>query len=153
MREQNGSHSRCVVLIEGCEESGSYDLPFYIDHLADRIGSPSLVICLDSGCGNYDQLWSTTSLRGMVGGNLKVQVLNEGVHSGDASGIVASSFRVIRELLDRLEDSKTGKILLQELHTEIPQQRAEQAAMAAEVLGQEVFSQISVARLDAANGK
>jgi acetylornithine deacetylase/succinyl-diaminopimelate desuccinylase-like protein len=101
-----------VVLIEACEESGSYDLPAYVDHLAERIGKPSLVVCLDSGCGNYDQLWCTTSLRGMAGGNLTVKVLEEGVHSGDASGIVPSSFRIIRELLSRIEDETTGRILV-----------------------------------------
>ena len=98
---QRVPHARCVVLIEACEESGSFDLPAYIDALADRIGTPSLVICLDSGCGNYDQLWVTTSLRGLVGGTLTVEVLTEGVHSGAASGIVPSSFRVARQLLDR----------------------------------------------------
>src|SRR5678816_600986 len=87
---QKVPHARCVVLIEACEESGSYDLPFYIDALEKRIGDVSLVICLDSGCGNYDQLWSTTSLRGIVGGNLIVETISEGVHSGDASGIVPS---------------------------------------------------------------
>jgi acetylornithine deacetylase/succinyl-diaminopimelate desuccinylase-like protein len=71
------AHARCVVLIEACEESGSYDLPAYVDHLAERIGKPSLVVCLDSGCGNYDQLWCTTSLRGLAGGNLTVKVLRK----------------------------------------------------------------------------
>ena len=82
LQEQGVPHTRCMVLIEACEESGSYDLPHYVDHLAARIGRPSLVVCLDSGCGNYDQLWLTTSLRGMVSGTLKVRVLTEGVHSG-----------------------------------------------------------------------
>ena len=111
LKEAGGKHARCVVLIEGCEESGSYDLPHYIDALKDRIGTPSLVVCLDSGCGNYDQLWCTTSLRGVVGAQVKVEVLSEGVHSGDASGIVPSSFRVIRQLLSRLEDPSTGEII------------------------------------------
>ena len=96
LQQENIPHARCVIIIEACEESGSYDLPFYIDHLSDRIGTPELIICLDSGCGNYDQLWSTTSLRGLIGGTLKVSVLNEGIHSGDASGIIPSSFRIIR---------------------------------------------------------
>src|SRR5688572_10590875 len=104
VRRDKLPHARCVILIEACEESGSYDLPAYIDHLAARIGTPSLVVCLDSGCGNYDQLWCTTSLRGLVIGTLEVSLLREGVHSGDASGVVASSFRVIRGLLDRLEE-------------------------------------------------
>ncbi len=139
LREAGGKHSRCVVIIEACEESGSYDLPAYIDHLKKRIGSPSLVICLDSGCGNYDQLWCTTSLRGIVGGTLEVRVLKEGVHSGDASGIVPSSFRVLRILLDRLDQVATGKVKVKDLHVAIPKQRIAQAAVAAKVLGTNVY--------------
>jgi len=139
LAEQGVPHARCVVLIEACEESGSYDLPHYVDHLAARIGSPSLVVCLDSGCGNYDQLWLTTSLRGMTGGELTVQVLEEGVHSGDASGVVPSSFRILREILSRLEDPATGKIKPQELYAEIPPQRIEQARRSTEVLGEAVY--------------
>jgi acetylornithine deacetylase/succinyl-diaminopimelate desuccinylase-like protein len=139
LHEQGVPHARCVVMIEACEESGSYDLPFYVDHLADRIGSPSLVVCLDSGCGNYDQLWLTTSLRGMTGGNLTVQVLEEGVHSGDASGVVPSSFRILRDLLSRLEDPATGQIKPKELYVEIPAQRVEQAKLSAEVLGEDIY--------------
>src|SRR5262249_46542391 len=110
LRDQGVPHAHCIVLIEACEESGSYDLPDYIDHLAQRIGSPALVVCLDSGCGNYDQLWMTTSLRGIASGTLSVQVLDEGVHSGDASGVVPSSFRILRRLLSRLEDEETGAV-------------------------------------------
>ncbi|GAB3349820.1 M20 family metallopeptidase [Lysobacter tyrosinilyticus] len=139
LQAQGIAHSRCVVLIEACEESGSYDLPAYVDHLAERIGKPSLVVCLDSGCGNYDQLWCTTSLRGLAGGNLTVKVLEEGVHSGDASGIVPSSFRLVRQLLSRIEDEKTGRILLEGLHDEIPEARQEQAKEAARVLDTAVF--------------
>ena len=138
VRAAGGQHARCVVIIEACEESGSFDLPHYIDYLQDRIGTPSLVICLDSGCGNYDQLWCTTSLRGIVAGNLEVRVLDEGVHSGDASGIVPSSFRILRQLLDRIDDSTTGSILLDALKVEIPSQRLRQAEVVAQVLGEAV---------------
>ena len=137
--------ARCVILIEACEESGSYDLPAYVDHLSDRIGTPSLVIALDSGCGNYDQLWLTTSLRGMTGGTLRVQVLDEGVHSGDASGIVPSSFRILRQVLSRLEDENTGEIKPSELHAQIPPERIAQARVAAESLGHEVYSKFPFA--------
>ncbi|MET0332057.1 MAG: M20 family metallopeptidase [Dyella sp.] len=139
LKEQGIAHARCVILIEACEESGSYDLPYYVEHLAERIGNPSLVVCLDSGCGNYDQLWLTTSLRGMTGGNLTVKVLEEGVHSGDASGVVPSSFRILRELLSRLEDPATGKIVPPELYVEIPGQRVTQAKQVAQVLGTAVY--------------
>lgn len=140
LQAQQLPHSRCVVMIEACEESGSYDLPYYVDHLADRIGKPSLIVCLDSGCGNYEQMWLTTSLRGMTGGNLTVKVLEEGVHSGDASGVVASSFRILRQVLSRLEDETSGAIRPQELYVEVPEQRREQAAHAAQVLGTDVYS-------------
>ena len=140
LKEQNVAHSRCVVMIEACEESGSFDLPYYVDHLAERIGKPSLIVCLDSGCGNYEQMWLTTSLRGMTGGNLTVHVLDEGVHSGDASGVVASSFRILRQLLSRLEDQDTGKIVPPQFHAEIPAQRLEQALQSAKVLNDEIFS-------------
>jgi acetylornithine deacetylase/succinyl-diaminopimelate desuccinylase-like protein len=145
LAEQNIPRARCVVLIEACEESGSYDLPHYIDHLSDRLGQPSLVVCLDSGCGNYDQLWLTTSLRGIAMGVLKVSVLTEGVHSGDASGIVPSSFRITRNLLSRVEDEATGTIKLQDLYVQVPPQRIEQAKQAAKILGKEVFNKLPFA--------
>jgi len=140
LAEQGIDHARCVVLIEACEESGSYDLPAYVDHLKDRIGKPSLVVCLDSGCGNYAQLWLTTSLRGLMGGVLKIQVLEEGVHSGDASGVVPSSFRIARQLISRIEDQETGRVLVEEAYVDIPAERIEQAKAVAEILGDEVYS-------------
>ncbi|HLX28934.1 MAG TPA: M20 family metallopeptidase [Casimicrobiaceae bacterium] len=132
---QRVPHARCVGLIETCEESGSYDLPAYLDALAARIGEVDLVVGLDSGCGDYERLWMTTSLRGLAAGALRVDVLTEGVHSGDASGIVPSSFRIARKLLDRLEDSATGWILPSAFHAQIPHERIEQAAAAAAILG------------------
>jgi acetylornithine deacetylase/succinyl-diaminopimelate desuccinylase-like protein len=141
LQAQGVPHARCVVLIEACEESGSYDLPYYVDHLAARIGQPSLIVCLDSGCGNYDQLWLTTSLRGLTGGNLVVKVLEEGVHSGNASGIVASSFRILRQVLSRLEDETSGRIKPRELHVDIPALRVQQAKRTAEILGDGVYAE------------
>ena len=143
-------HARCVVVIEACEESGSFDLPHYIQHLAARIGQPSLCIALDSGCGNYDQLWLTTSLRGLVGGKLQVEVLTEGVHSGDAGGVVPDSFRIVRQLLSRVEDEATGKVLAPEFHAKIPEARLKQAAATAVVIGDDIEHEVSVHRSHAA---
>jgi acetylornithine deacetylase/succinyl-diaminopimelate desuccinylase-like protein len=134
---QGITRPRCVGVIESCEESGSPDLPAYIEALKTRLGNVALVVCLDSGAGNYDQLWLTTSLRGMVSGTLKVEILSEGVHSGDASGLVPSSFRILRQVLDRLEDSKSGRLLPASLHCEIPTDRVEQARATAKILGDE----------------
>lgn len=124
-------HNRCVVLIEASEESGSPDLPAHLEALGDRLGTPSLVMCLDSGCLDYERLWVTTSLRGLAAGQLRVDILTEGVHSGSASGVVPSTFRIIRQLLDRIEDATSGRILLPELHVEIPADRQRQAAATA----------------------
>ncbi len=139
VQRQDLPHARCVVIIEACEESSSYDLPFYIDHLKTRIGEPSLVVCLDSGAGNYEQLWLTVSLRGMAAGTLRADVLSEGVHSGYASGVVPSSFRVLRQLLSRLEDETTGKVLPDYLYADIPEQRLEQTRAMATALGDDVW--------------
>jgi acetylornithine deacetylase/succinyl-diaminopimelate desuccinylase-like protein len=139
LHAQNVGHPRCVVLIETSEESGSPDLPPYVEALRDRIGEPTLVIGLDSGCGDYERLWNTASLRGMVGGALTVEVLTEGVHSGDASGVVPSSFRIARRLLSRIENEATGRILPEAFHAPIPEGRVVQAKQAAQILGRNVY--------------
>ncbi len=139
LQAQGLPHPRCVGLIETCEESGSYDLLPYVDALKQRLGEVSLVVCLDSGAGNYDQLWLTTSLRGNITGSLEVQVLEEGVHSGDTSGVIPSSFRIMRQLIDRLEDSKTGRLLPANFHCEIPAERLRQSKQTAAILGDEVW--------------
>jgi acetylornithine deacetylase/succinyl-diaminopimelate desuccinylase-like protein len=139
LKAQSAVHKRAVIVIEASEESGSPDLPFYMEALRDRIGDVSLVVCLDSGCGDYERLWVTTSLRGLVGGALRVDVLEEGVHSGDASGVVPSSFRILRQLLERLEDVGTGEVIVEELRAPIPAERQAQAKVAAAALGDEVF--------------
>lgn len=148
LKSQNLAHPRIVGLIETCEESGSYDLLPYIDALRTRLGEVALVICLDSGAGNYDQLWLTNSLRGMASGVLKVEILTEGVHSGDASGLVPSSFRIMRQVLDRLEDSATGRLLPASFHCEVPPDRLAQAKATAAILGDELYKRFPWAHAD-----
>ena len=148
LKNQKTPHPRIVGLIETCEESGSYDLLPYVDALRTRLGDVGLVICLDSGAGNYDQLWLTTSLRGMASGTLKVEILTEGIHSGDASGLVPSSFRIMRQVLDRLEDSKTGRLLPQSFHCQVPADRLAQAQATAAILGEEVYRRFPWAHYD-----
>ncbi len=148
LKAQGVAHPRIVGLIETCEESGSHDLLPYVDALRSRLGDVGLVICLDSGAGNYDQLWLTTSLRGMASGVLKVEVLTEGIHSGDASGLVPSSFRIMRQVLDRLEDSATGRLLPSAFHVEVPADRLAQARATAAILGEEVYRRFPWAHHD-----
>ena len=141
LQAQGVPHARCIVLVETCEESGSADLPAYMDALAPRLGTPGLVICLDASCGNYDQLWTATSLRGLVSGELSVEVLSEGIHSG-ATGIVASSFRIVRQLLSRLEDEGSGEIRPRDLHVEIPPGRVQQARDVAGAIGSDLGARL-----------
>jgi acetylornithine deacetylase/succinyl-diaminopimelate desuccinylase-like protein len=148
LKSQNVAHPRVVGLIETCEESGSYDLLPYIDILKPRLGDVGLVVCLDSGAGNYDQLWLTNSLRGMASGVLKVEILTEGIHSGDASGLVPSSFRIMRQVLDRLEDSASGRLLPASFHCEVPGERLQQAQATADILGDELFKRFPWAHYD-----
>lgn len=148
LKAQNAPHPRIVGLIETCEESGSHDLLPYVDALRARLGDVALVVCLDSGAGNYDQLWLTTSLRGMASGVLKVEILTEGVHSGDASGLVPSSFRIMRQVLDRLEDSATGRLLPASFHCEVPAERLAQAQATAAILGDEIYKRFPWAHYD-----
>lgn len=131
----DGAHARLIVLIEASEESGSPDLPAYVEALADRIGSPSLVVCLDSGCIDYDRMWVTTSLRGKVGATLNVEIVEEGLHSGDVAGMIPSSFRIARALLSRIEDEDSGDVLLESGNEEIPADRVEQARRTADEIG------------------
>jgi acetylornithine deacetylase/succinyl-diaminopimelate desuccinylase-like protein len=110
-----GGRGRVLILIEASEESGSPDLSAYVEHLRERIGRPRLVICLDSGGLSYDRLWLTSSLRGNLVVTVRVDVLTEGIHSGQGGGVVPSSFRILRRILSRIEDEVSGKILLPEL--------------------------------------
>jgi acetylornithine deacetylase/succinyl-diaminopimelate desuccinylase-like protein len=146
LKEQRVGLPRCVVLIEACEESGSTDLPAHLAALGDALGEPSLVVCLDAECGNYEQVWCTTSLRGTVDGKLRVRVLTEGVHSGMASGIAPTPFRILEQLLARIENPVTGDLLLDELHVRMPADRRAQAVTAARVLGASVAGKLPWAR-------
>lgn len=136
LRRSGGRHSRCVILIEGSEESGSIHLPAALEAIGSGIGSPELVLCLDSGCPTYDRLWSTSSLRGGVGGTLRVEVLEQGVHSGSAGGVVPSSFRIARMLLSRVEDEQTGEILVEELKVPVPESAIAAAKVVASIVGE-----------------
>lgn len=140
LQAQGQAHPRCCIIIEGSEESGSVDLMYYVDKLKARIGTPRVVICLDSGCQNYSQLWMTVSLRGVFIAYLKAQLLKEAIHSGN-SGLVRDSFHVVRSILDRIDDPKSG-VMLKELHCDIPKSHRQFAKDCAECLGAEVYSQI-----------
>lgn len=142
LQQLGASHPRIVGMFETCEESGSYDLPAYMEALKPRMGDVGMVVCLDSGAGNYEQLWMTNSLRGMVAGVLKVEVLSQGVHSGAASGVAPSSMRIMRMLLERLEDTQTGRLLPEFFHVDVPARRMDEVRVAADILGEAIINDI-----------
>jgi acetylornithine deacetylase/succinyl-diaminopimelate desuccinylase-like protein len=145
LKAQSVPLPRCVLMIEATEESGSIHLPAHLDALGAKIGEPSLVVCLDAECGNFEQLWTTTSLRGNLVGKLKVRVLTEGAHSGLASGIAPTPFRLLEQLLARIENPVTGDLTLDELHAKIPADRHAQISAAAQVLGAQILGKIPFA--------
>ncbi|MGW4482484.1 M20/M25/M40 family metallo-hydrolase [Amycolatopsis sp. NPDC004368] len=142
VRAAGGEHARAVVLLETGEESGSPDLPAYVEHLSERLGDVGLIVCLDSGGMDYERLWLTTSLRGMLRLTVTVQLLATAQHSGLASGVVASSFRVLRQLLERIENAETGEIKLAELNVEVPATRLTQIEAVADVAGDSLRTSI-----------
>jgi len=72
----------------------------------------------------------------LVAAAVVTQMLRDGVHSGHASGIVPSSFRIMRQLLSRVEDEETGRVVPPEFHVDVPPARVQQMAAAAEILGE-----------------
>ena len=140
IQSQKLSHSKFVILIEACEESGSPDLPAHLASLIaeQKVKDVSLVVCLDSGAGSYDAFYMTTSIRGMFMTTLTVSTLTEGVHSGGGGNICADSFRVIRQLLSSIEDEATGE-LIPELQVQIPPRRIVQNKDTVVRLGKRVY--------------
>ena len=144
LQEAGIPHPKATFLIETCEESGSFDLPPYLDALSEDLGSPDLIVVLDSGGPTYEHIWVTEALRGLVAGNLSVKVSHEGVHSGMSGGAIPSSFRIQRMLLDRVENSSTGEVLIPEMHVEISDKIKQEAATLGSILGDELWKSLPV---------
>ncbi len=142
VQKSGGSHARCILIVEASEESGSPDLPAHVDALASRLAGTDLVLCLDSGCANYETVWLTTSLRGLVAGVLSVDIVSEGLHSGSVGGVVPSTFRIARQLLDRIEDVSTGEVLLDSAKVQVPAYRVAEAQGVADAMGADAFERV-----------
>jgi len=141
LQEAGEPHPRCTMIIETCEESGSFDLPPYLEELTDQLGNPDMVVVMDSGGPDYDHVWMTEALRGLVSGTLSVKVSHEGIHSGNSGGSIPSSFRIQRILLDRVEDSATGRVLIPEMHADIPQEVRDKAVALRDIVGNSIWEQ------------
>ena len=141
LQEQGLPHPKCTMIIETCEESGSFDLPPYLEALTEQLGDPDIVVVMDSGGPDYEHTWMTEALRGLVSGTLSVKVSHEGIHSGNSGGSIPSSFRIQRILLDRVEESTTGKVLVPEMHVDISKEVRDKAAALAEVVGSSIWEQ------------
>ena len=139
MDEAGRKRPRIMGVFETREESGSGDLPHYLPELSKRAGRPSVLTVLDLGIQDKTRLWRTQSLRGVVTFTLKVEVLASGVHSGVTSGIVPSSFAVMRTLLDRLEDPATGRVKVASMHVPEPTRHMPALRRLAELSGEDLW--------------
>lgn len=139
VQEQGIPLPRCVMITEGDEESGSGHMNHYMEKLQSRIGTPEIIFCLDSGGIDYERLWITNSLRGNLVGTLRVRTLEEGVHSGDASGVTPSCFRIINQLLSRVEDVNTGRVI-DKFRVSIPPKRYEETYRVMELMGEKAVA-------------
>jgi acetylornithine deacetylase/succinyl-diaminopimelate desuccinylase-like protein len=77
-----------------------------------------------------------------VNGRLTVSTQTAGVHSGTYGGIGPSTFRILRQLLDRIEDAATGRVLLPEASVAIPAEREAAARSVGALLGDEVAASL-----------
>ena len=141
LQEQGMPHPKCTLLIETCEESGSFDLPPYLEDLSDQLGNPDMIVVMDSGGPDYEHIWMTEALRGLVSGTLSVKGAHEGIHSGNSGGSIPSSFRIMRILLDRVEDAITGRVLIPEMHVDISSETRDKAIALAEIVGNSIWEQ------------
>lgn len=139
----NIPHPKFVIILEGSEESGSIDLPIYIEEYQQFIGQPDLILALDSGIIDYNRIWLTSSLRGVVSCDLTVKTLTKGVHSGKGSGIAPESFMIIRKLLSKLEDYN-DQSRMKDFEVEIPDSEKTKISKAVEVMGDDWCSKIPI---------
>ncbi len=142
LQNSNTPHPKCSFLIETCEESGSYDLPPYLEALKEDLGEPDMIVVMDSGGPDYEHIWITEALRGLISGTLSIKVSHEGIHSGTSGGSIPSSFRIARTLLDRVEDSNSGQILIPEMHVDISDDLRKKAESLAGVVGNSLWDQL-----------
>ena len=62
-----------------------------------------------------------------------------GYHSGEAGGIIPETFRIMRILLDRLDDAKTG-LVAEEMRAEIPEFKRKEAEFIAGKYGNKLYN-------------
>ena len=117
---------RCAMVLETEEESGSPNLIPLLTVAKGLIGVPDIVFCMDSGSFDYNSLWLTSSLRGVTVVEVDVEAGKQGYHSGELGGIIPETFRVLRELLSRVDNAETG-MCADEFQTEIPAWAREEA--------------------------
>lgn len=95
-QEQGVKMPRVALVLETEEESGSPNLVALLEQAKDFIQPPDMLFCMDSGAFDYNQLWITSSLRGICIIDLTVELGSAGYHSGEVGGIVPETFRIVR---------------------------------------------------------
>lgn len=139
LQNQGVKLPRCALVLETEEESGSPNLLRLLECAKDFIGKPDYMFCMDSGAFDYNQLWLTSSLRGINIVKLTVEFAKGGYHSGEVGGILPETFRVIRSLLDRIDNSQTGMVD-DDFQVEIPAWARSEAEFMANLAGDDIHS-------------
>jgi acetylornithine deacetylase/succinyl-diaminopimelate desuccinylase-like protein len=143
LQVQGLPHPRFALVLETEEESGSPNLLELLALSKEAIGTPDIMFCMDSGAFNWDQLWMTSSLRGIICLDVQIDCAHGGYHSGEVGGIVPETMRIMRHLLDRIDDSKTG-MCCEALNCEIPERFKTEAKFMAELSGPEMYKKYHV---------
>jgi acetylornithine deacetylase/succinyl-diaminopimelate desuccinylase-like protein len=142
-QDQGVKMPRVAVVLETEEESGSPNLIPLLKAASDTIGKPDVCFCMDSGAFDYNQLWMTSSLRGICILDLTVQCGKDSYHSGEVGGIVPETFRVVRQLIDRLDNSVTGEVC-PELLVETPDWKKKEAEYMVSIAGESLCNKYGV---------
>ena len=139
LQQQGVMLPRIALVLETEEESGSENLLDLLEAAKEVIGTPDYCFCMDSGAFDYNQLWLTSSLRGVCIVSLEVEFAKGGYHSGEVGGIIPETFRVARALLNRVDNAETGMVC-DDLQVEIPQWARDEAVVMAGHSGAEMHT-------------
>ena len=91
-------HPRCIITIEGSEEGEIDDLEHYLKKYKAKLGSPDLVICLDSVALTNEAFFITSTLRGCINLDITIETGTSNYHSG-YSGIYPQPYPILNQLL------------------------------------------------------
>jgi acetylornithine deacetylase/succinyl-diaminopimelate desuccinylase-like protein len=97
-------------LIEGEEESGGRHIDRFVTENASALSADAAVIC-DTAMFAPEIPSITTSLRGIIYGEIIVQGAAHDLHSGDYGGVAPNAIEAVAQMISSLK-SRAGKVLI-----------------------------------------